>query len=130
MFQSIREFFKKDGNDNVQLPITEEQLFVLHLDNMVVGELSCRNGLWTFKYSKVFIYHSNKYYPIVGFPDVNKVYTSETLWPFFQVRIPGLGQPVVKEIIESEQIDINNEAELLKRFGHKTLTNPYVLSVQ
>ena len=60
-------------------------------------------------------------------PDLDKVYKKETLWPFFLVRIPGLKQPAIKEIIEKENIDSQNEAALLKRFGKHSISNPYEL---
>lgn len=47
----------------------------------------------------------------------DKTYKSEELWPFFRIRIPGLEQPSVQEILERENIDKNDEVELLKRFG-------------
>ncbi len=71
---------------------------------------------------------SDEFYPIVGFPKLDKVYKSKSLWPFFLIRIPGLGQPRVREIIKAEQLDINNEAQLLRRFGRKTIANPYELA--
>jgi hypothetical protein len=40
-----------------------------------------------------------------------------------------LGQPRIREIIKAEQLDINNEAQLLRRFGRKTIANPYELTV-
>jgi hypothetical protein len=59
---------------------------------------------------------------------LTKEYTSPTLWPFFRVRIPGLKQPAVREIILKENLDIENEAALLKRFGERTISNRYILS--
>jgi hypothetical protein len=58
---------------------------------------------------------------------LTKVYRKDSLWPFFLVRIPGLKQPAIKEIIEKENIDTENEVELLKRFGQKSISNPYEL---
>lgn len=69
------------------------------------------------------------YNHIAGFSNLNKVYKNETLWPFFRIRIPGLKQPAVKEILKKENINETNELELLKRFGHKTISNPYELDL-
>ena len=44
-----------------------------------------------------------------------------------EARIPGLKQPAIKEILEKESIDKENEAALLVRFGRKTIANPYEL---
>ena len=70
---------------------------------------------------------SDIYNRIIGFPDLDKTYKSELLWPFFQVRIPGLKQPAIQEILKNEKIDEFNEVQLLKRFGKKIIANPYEL---
>jgi HipA-like protein len=131
MFNKLRKLFQKDQStgSNLHLPDEEEQRFTLYLKDLKVGELSCEEGIWTFTYSDEFKARSDEFYPIVGFPKLDKVYKSKSLWPFFLIRIPGLGQPRVREIIKAEQLDINNEAQLLRRFGRKTIANPYELTV-
>lgn len=114
----------------MRLPEQERQTFVLHIGNLPVGELSCSDGHWTFKYTPQFKARSEEFYPIVGFPDLEKTYESDSLWPFFLVRIPGLGQPEVKETIAKENLDVTNEAQLLRRFGERTLANPFVLMME
>ncbi|MEP7111336.1 MAG: HipA N-terminal domain-containing protein [Ferruginibacter sp.] len=96
-------------------------------DGIRIGTLHCENGDWFFKYTDDFKNHSDEYNRIVGFPDLDKIYQSDKLWPFFQIRIPGLKQPAVQEILARENIDKSNEVALLKRFGYKTITNPYEL---
>ena len=59
--------------------------------------------------------------------NTNKTYKNEVLWPFFKIRIPGLKQPLVQEIISTENINANDEASLLKKFGEKNTSNPYIL---
>jgi len=103
-------------------------LFLLKVDNIDVGTLHCENGEWEFKYTEEFKKHP-EYNRITEFSDLNKVYRNDTLWPFFQTRIPGLKQPAVIEILKDENIDIENEFQLLKRFGKKTISNPYQLEV-
>ena len=130
MFSKLLKLFQKDqstGSD-LHLPKEEEQRFTLYLKELKVGKLSCEGGVWTFAYSDDFKARSDEFYPIVGFPELDKVYKSNSLWPFFLIRIPGLGQPRIREIIEEEHLDINNEAQLLRRFGHKTIANPYELT--
>ncbi|MCG8311441.1 MAG: hypothetical protein MI975_28895, partial [Cytophagales bacterium] len=65
--------------------------------------------------------------PIVDFPDKNKVYVSDELWPFFSSRIPSLNRPSIKEILNKSNIDSTDIVELLKLFGQKTIANPYNL---
>jgi len=124
-------FNKSDGESDMQtgIPKNEEAKFILMVDKIRMGTLKCKDGEWYFQYSNEFKSHSEEYNRIVGFPDLDKIYKSETLWPFFQIRIPGLKQPSVQEIIKEENIDQNNEAALLKRFGKTTITNPYKLEM-
>ena len=103
-----------------------EGVFILKIGELVIGVLSVRNGYWHFKYSKEFK-QQNKYSRLIGFSDLDKTYESEVLWPFFKLRIPGLKQPLIKEILEKEEIDVNDEVSLLRRFGRKNISNPYIL---
>ncbi len=129
MLSNLRKYFSKNqtGGEELRLPTEEVATFALHLGDLPVGELSCKAGVWTFYYTVQFQQAADQYHPIVGFPDLNKVYRSTSLWPFFLVRIPGLRQPAVREIMEEEKIDSSNEVALLKRFGRRTLANPFLL---
>jgi HipA-like protein len=128
MLNKIKNWFNKGEADlEIHLPKDEKDTFILKVDNIELGVLHCENGEWVFNYTENFKQLQNEYTHIVGFPNINKVYHSETLWPFFRIRIPGLKQPSVQEIIKKENIDQHNEAALLKRFGYKTIANPYEL---
>lgn len=130
MLRKIINWFSKSGDNyemQVQLPKDEEAKFILKVDGLRIGTLYCEKGEWYFKYTEEFKEHSNEYNRIVGFSDLNKTYKSDTLWPFFQIRIPGLKQPAIQEILEKEKIDKDNEVALLKRFGQKSISNPYEL---
>lgn len=125
-------WFSKSDNESeirINVPKNEEAKFILKVDKIRMGTLYCKDGEWHFKYCNEFKKRSEEYNRIIGFPDLNKTYKSETLWPFFQIRIPGLKQPSIQKILKEEKIDQNNEAELLKRFGKKTITNPYELDI-
>jgi len=130
MLRKFINWFSKGDDDfgvQVQLPKDEAAKFILMVDGIRIGILYCEKGNWFFKYTDDFKNHSDEYNRIIGFPDLNKTYQSDTLWPFFQIRIPGLKQPAVQEILAKEKIDKANEVALLKRFGHKTISNPYEL---
>ena len=103
--------------------------FVLTIGNLIIGYLTIEDGFWIFQYSEEFK-NQNKYRLLIGFSNKDKIYKSEVLWPFFKVRIPGLKQPMVKEILEAENIDKNNEALLLKRFGRRNMSSPYILTAE
>lgn len=63
----------------------------------------------------------------MDFPDLDKHYRSEDLWPFFAVRIPSLEQPAVQRAVQDMKLDAHNEVDLLRAFGKKTIANPFVL---
>lgn len=130
MLKIFKRLFAKENEQlQVHLPENEQATFELKIDNITVGRLHCEHGVWEFKYTDEFKQHATEYNRIVGFSDLDKVYQNETLWPFFQTRIPGLKQPAVQEILQKEKIDQANEVELLKRFGEKTISNPYRLQL-
>jgi len=124
------KLFGKGGDNDVMLHLPEDEraLFALMIDDIEIGRLECEAGTWTFVYSDKFRNeYSLEYERIIGFPKLDKVYQKDSLWPFFLTRIPGLKQPAIKEILEKEKIDGENEAALLKRFGRRSISNPYEL---
>ncbi len=42
--------------------------------------------------------------PLIDFPNKNKVYKSQTLFPFFMSHIPSLKQPKVQAVIEADTL--------------------------
>lgn len=128
MIKNLFKIFRKQEEAlHLELPKIENAKFLLKAPNLIIGTLFCEGGEWNFEYSHEFKNSSHGFNTIVGFPNTEKVYKSYELWPFFQVRIPGLKQPQILDIIEKEKIDINNQVALLKRFGNKTITDPYIL---
>src|SRR5215217_2652021 len=112
---------------NVQAPRGGRATFRLTYDDLVMGTLSVQDGVWRFEYSDAF--KKSDLRPIVEFPDVDKVYEREDLWQFFAMRIPSPEQPEVGEIIRQERIDQDDAVTLLKRFGRRTIANPFQLEV-
>ncbi len=84
------------------------------------------NGLWSFQYSDDFR-NQIKLKPLPDFPNVDKVYKSEELYPFFLHRIPSIKQPKVQKEIEANNIDATNTADLLRLFGKESISNPFLL---
>lgn len=101
-------------------------MFLLYYKNIVIGSLSISNDIWTFIYSDDFK-NQSEISPIIDFSNVNKIYKWSKLPPFFSIRIPSLKRNAVLKILEESNIDKNDEVELLKKFGHKSICNPYVL---
>lgn len=129
MLDFWKNLFNKSGsNESFDSSNMENIKFVLLIDGIKVGYLDLIKNIWVFNYTDEFK-KQNKYHRLVGFPDLNKTYKSEVLWPFFKLRIPGLGQPMVQEVIEKENINHNSELELLVRFGERSSSNPFILKV-
>ena len=57
---------------------------------------------------------------LVSFPDINKKYISDKLFPEFLSRIPGPTRIDIKEILEKYGLEEYDAFELLKRSGAKT----------
>lgn len=111
------------------VPIPEEMqkvVFTLTLDSLVVGHLRHREGKWIFDYSEPFRQQS-KVLPIMDFPDVNRQYISEDLWPFFALRIPSGAQNAVQEFLREQHLENADEVTMLKRFGRRSVANPFEL---
>ena len=120
MIKRILNFFKsEDGHEDFFTPTDVEIVFSLTYRSLEIGTLSLKKREWTFQYSEAFK-QQDKIKPLLDFPNVNKVYTSEELYPFFTQRIPGVGQNARK----SENL---SEVDLLKKFGKQTISNPFVL---
>lgn len=126
MISMFKNLWKADGREELVTPKSETAVFQLLFENLLVGTLRLENGEWTFAYSEAFKAQS-ELKPLVDFPNLDKTYRSEELPPFFAHRIPGMGQPKVQKILKKEKIDAHNEAALLKRFGSRSISNPFQL---
>ena len=107
-------------------PLDKKVRFFLKYGDLLVGTLSVEDGVWKFEYSDQFK-QSKSLRPIVEFPDVDKIYESKALWQFFASRIPSPEQPEVGEILRREHISEDDSVSLLKRFGTRTISNPFQL---
>ena len=131
-FNRVKQYFadllKPDGHDDLKTPPTSAE-FALLFEHQPVGVLALEKGLWSFRYASQFKMQSNLK-PLPEFPDVNKVYQSETLWPFFAFRIPGMNQPQIKELAQKEGIVGGDIVKLLSLFGRKSINNPFELELK
>ena len=107
-------------------PLDKKVRFFLKYGDLSIGTLSVEDGVWKFEYSDQFK-QSKSFRPIVEFPDVDKIYESKELWQFFASRIPSPEQPEVEEILRREHISEDDSVSLLKRFGTRTISNPFQL---
>lgn len=93
--------------------------FNLFLGKTLVGTLLYENGLWIFTYSEDFKNQKDSV-SLVNFPNKEKIYRSNQLWPFFVSRLPGSSN-LDNESKEMDMVD------LLKKYGKRVITNPYIL---
>jgi len=127
MLDILKNIINRGENQKpIEFEFSGQIKFNLKIENLVIGYLTVEDSKWVFKYSEEFK-TQDKYARLTGFSDLNKIYMSEVLWPFFKIRIPGLKQPMIKDIIRSEELDSENEVQLLRRFGEFSRSNPYVL---
>src|SRR4051812_2387477 len=92
--QFLRFLSSSDIDPRMQAPSDSRVRFALIYKNYVIGMLSHEDGRWIFRYAEGFR-KLPSVKPLMMFPDPEKVYESDELWPFFQMRIPGLKQPAV-----------------------------------
>jgi len=110
----------------VKAPRGVKAQFLLKYLDQLVGTLSVEDGLWSFEYSKDSK-TGEMLRSTVEFPDLNKKYVSPELWQFFASRIPSPKQADVEEIIRRERIEEDDAVSLLRRFGRRTVANPFYL---
>lgn len=120
-------FRNEEQSEELSTPVNAKAHFVLTYKDLTIGHLTHGHGKWIFEYSDEFK-SQNRIAALTDFPRKDKKYEESYLWPFFAHRIPGLGQPQVREIIRHENLDSKNEIDLLRRFGQKTITNPFELA--
>ena len=130
MLKQFKKYIKSQSKIK-DLPCTYEQVssnpkFKLKYQESLVGYLNYDGSIWTFGYSDWFR-NQNDLKPLFEFPDKEKFYISEELWPFFESRIPSVKQPKIQEYLESHPSDRNNKVKLLELFGITSVNNPYKL---
>jgi hypothetical protein len=107
-------------------PFASDAAFVLWFRKVPILRLGLLGGIWELEYTAQFKAQT-RLLPIVCFPDVNKVYRSGKLWPFFSVRIPSIARPEVQRTVREEHLDYDNVAAMLRRFGRKSVADPFEL---
>ena len=100
--------------------------FVLWFRKLPMMHLRRVGGTWELRYADAFKAQS-RLLPIVCFPNVDKVYRSAKLWPFFSVRIPSIARPEIQRIVREEHLDYDDVAAMLRRFGRKSVADPFEL---
>lgn len=122
----INKIWKVDGMDYSDTPSNSKGTFNLYFGDQLIGILAYDNSIWTFRYSNEYK-ENQTLNPIIDFPNPEKTYESEHLWPFFASRIPTLNQPFHLKKVRKAKIKANDSVGLLRLFGNETITNPFKL---
>jgi HipA-like protein len=91
---------------------------------VTVGRLDYNGEMWTFAYDDEYKRRSDSLRPVEGFDDVEKVYRSSILFPFFAVRIPDADRPDVRKRLSEEHIINPDASDLLRLFGRRVVSSP------
>src|SRR5437868_11507253 len=130
MLKAIKRAWKQlraEGHESLDTPAGVDAAFaLLYGETFPVGTLRLHDRVWTFEYAPEFKSQS-ELQPLIDFPDLDKIYESQFLWPFFSARIPSVAQPEIRQLIETERLDEHSDVQLLRRFGERTIANPFVL---
>lgn len=118
----LARLFWSESQRDVVLASDDDAMFNVNLGKLLIGTLSYSNGLWNFSYSDEFK-NQNRVAPLANFPTKEKEYTTRELWPFFTSRIPSNAQLQIEKSAPTDSL-----VDLLVKFGHKTVSNPYVLN--
>lgn len=103
----------KDGKDYLYLIWKSEKL----RRQYIVGQLS-KNGQFEFQYGQeVQDAIKDGFIPLVSFPDLERVYTSEKLFSVFASRLPDKKRKDMSRILKKYALDEYDEYKLLKRSG-------------
>jgi HipA-like protein len=90
---------------------------------VTVGHLTFEKGWWTFEYAPEYRIRSDLR-PIEGFDDLQRVYRSKSLFPFFAVRVPDEHRTDVQRRLAQDDIEDPDTSDLLRMFGRKAAASP------
>jgi hypothetical protein len=103
----------QDGRDYVYLVWKSEK----SRKQYIVGILS-RNGKYEFKYGKeVSDAIADGFKPLIAFPDIQLVYSHDSLFPVFLARLPDKKRKDIKNILVKYGLQEYEPYELLKNSG-------------
>jgi HipA-like protein len=88
-----------------------------------VGRLEYDGQMWTFAYSDEYKRRADLR-PIEGFDEVDKIYRSSVLFPFFAVRIPDVDRRDVRMRLAKDRVVDPEPADLLRIFGQRVVSSP------
>jgi HipA-like protein len=103
-------------------PPTVQLLF----DGTAVAELSrVPRGKYFFKYLPAFKEKGLASLP--GLADLDKVYVSDELFPFFEERIPDMRRPEIRDWMRRHDLEEENKLAVLGALSRKAVTDSFEL---
>jgi hypothetical protein len=90
---------------------------------VTVGRLDFDGDVWTFAYADEYKRREDLR-PLEGFSDVERVYRSQMLFPFFAVRIPDRTRTDVRDRLDKDQVQDPGPSDLLRLFGRRVVSSP------
>lgn len=103
----------KEGRDYLFLIWKSER----NRTQYVIGELS-KNSHYQFKYcDQIEEAEKQGFTPLTSFPDLDRVYESEVLFPVFESRLPDKKRKDIGSILKKYEMDEYEPYQLLKRSG-------------
>jgi hypothetical protein len=94
-----------------------------------IGALSVEGDEYVFRYDPGFAAKPVAE-PIFGFPDLTREYRSTRLWPFFEVRMPPVDRPDVREVLARDDIEPTDTLAVLGRLSARAVASPYRFELQ
>jgi HipA-like protein len=90
---------------------------------VAVGYLEYDGRMWGFRYADEYKRRTDLR-PIEGFDDLEKVYRSSVLFPFFAVRIPDTDRKDVRMKLAQHRLKHADPTDLLRIFGRQVVSSP------
>ncbi len=97
-----------------------------HGERIVMGRLRREGDAYRFDYEPGVMRRSDVQ-PIPEFPELDRTYRADRLWPFFTSRLPPLKRQDVKATIAARGVSPDDTLELLVELSGGSVASPYVL---
>ncbi len=91
--------------------------------SLTVGTLDFDGQVWTFEYHDEYRARRDLR-PLEGFDDLDRVYRSTALFPFFAVRIPDVDRQDIRRQLREADLADPEASDLLRFFGRHAASSP------
>jgi HipA-like protein len=93
-----------------------------------IAELSLQQGRYLFRYLESF--KRKGLTPFPGLPEVDEVYESAELFPYFEERIPDNRVPAIRNWISRKGLPADDKLTLLTVLGRMVATDSYEIRLK